>query len=66
MYFVKCKILQGRCGTTDDFKLIPEGFPTNPVFSCPVNMYPRMTSFSDPKGFIQTVTMFHIKAEFLC
>ena len=29
-------------------------------------MYPRMTSSSDPKGFIQTVTMFHIKAEFLC
>ena len=24
-----------------------------------------MTSFSDPKGIIQTVTMFHIKAEFL-
>ena len=27
--------------------------------------YPRMTSFSDPKGIIHTVTMFHIKAEFL-
>ena len=24
-----------------------------------------MTSFSDPKGIIHTVTMFHIKAEFL-
>ena len=27
--------------------------------------YPRMTSFSDPKGIIHTVTIFHIKAEFL-
>ena len=27
--------------------------------------YPRMTSFSDPKGIIHIVTMFHIKAEFL-
>ena len=27
--------------------------------------YPRMTSFSDPKGIIHTVTMFHLKAEFL-
>ena len=29
-------------------------------------VYPPMTSFSDPKGIIQTVTVFHIKAEFLC
>ena len=28
-------------------------------------IYPRMTSFSDPKGIIHTVTMFHIKAEFI-
>ena len=30
-----------------------------------VSVYPQMTSFSDPKGIIHTVTMFHITAGFL-
>ena len=36
------------------------------LFIVTLGVYPPITSFSDPKGITQTVTMFHIKTEFLC